>query len=115
MKARGELGPESTRTMKVRLVRVTTEITTVTVPITDAISRADAGGPSARIDLETGPRTRPVDAERLFAEAIRIADKPGTRWQRDGEPRVTPHAEQPHRSSTAAISSGGAEPRARAL
>jgi hypothetical protein len=85
MKARGELAPESTRTMKVRLVRVTTDITTVTVPISDAVTRAaDEGGAAPR-----------VDAERLFAEAVRIANKPGTRWQREGEPRVTPHAEQP--------------------
>jgi hypothetical protein len=86
MKARAE----GARTVTVRVVRVTTEVTTVAVPITDAVTRGDS---SARDD--NGPRSRPVDPEKLFAEATKIAARPGTRWQREGEPRVLPHAEQP--------------------
>ncbi len=86
MKSRGELAPDSVRTIAVRLVRITTEITTVSVPINGAVTRASDAGE------ETSPR---LDPEKLFAEAARIAARPGTRWQRDGEPHLAPHTEQP--------------------
>jgi hypothetical protein len=84
LRQRGEIGPESGGSVSVRLIRVTTETITVSVPVTSAVTR-EANG-------EGDPR---VDPEKLFAEATRIAARPGARWQREGEPRVAPHPQQP--------------------
>jgi Domain of unknown function (DUF4388) len=85
LKRRAETEGAPGRSVVVRLRRVTIEVASVSVPVTPALLKGDG--------VEGG--SPHLDPEALFAEAARLSERPGTRWQTEGEPHVEAHPQQP--------------------
>ena len=67
----------------VRLRRVTTETVTVSVPITEDVTRLNDDG--------TG---RKPDVDKIIEAALRLGQDPFIAWEAEGEPEIRLHPEQ---------------------
>lgn len=71
---------DSTLSMPVRLRRVRTEETTVSVPITQEVMRADEEG--------GGPK---MDVDKIIEAALQLGKFDSIEWQAEGEPEIQLH------------------------
>ena len=68
-----------TFSVSVRLQRVTTETTHVSVPLSQELFSANPDG------------SETIDGEKVIAAAIELGRQPETRWSVDGDVAITPH------------------------
>ena len=71
---------DSTLSMSVRLRRVKTETTTVSVPITQEIMRPD--------DQVDGPK---IDVDKVIETALQLGKFDSIEWELEGEPDIQLH------------------------
>lgn len=71
---------DSTLSMSVRLRRVRTETTTVSVPITQDVMRPDDEGDGLKMDVD-----------KIIAAALQLGKFDSIEWQIEGEPEIQLH------------------------
>jgi len=71
---------DSTLSMSVRLRRVRTETTTVSVPITQEVMRPD--------DQGGGPK---MDVDKIIEAALQLGKFDSIEWELEGEPEIQLH------------------------
>ena len=71
---------DSTLSMSVRLRRVRTETTTVSVPITQDVMRPNDEGDGLKMDVD-----------KIIDAALQLGNLGSTEWQIEGEPEIQLH------------------------
>jgi len=74
---------ESTLSMSVRLRRVRTETTTVSVPITQEVMKRGEGGDGLKMDVD-----------KIIEAALQLGKFDSIEWQVEGEPEIQLHPVQ---------------------